>query len=209
METLLKRSGVEAVLFDLGGVVIQFQPGDYFHRMLGMASGDPAPARWDASQWVKEYESGRCDRLTFAAGMIEDFGLEVGPQDFVDLFRRWPNGIFDGAAGLAQELSSHVTVGCLSNTNECHWWEQTEAATIRNLFGDHAYLSFELGVMKPGPEIYAKTQEALDLPPEKIMFFDDRAENAAAARNAGWQAHHVRGPAEARAVIEGLGSKIY
>ncbi len=125
METLLKKTGIEAVLFDLGGVIIQFQPGDYFHHMLGMTEADPAPARWDSCQWVKEYESGRCDRQTFAENMVEDFGLDVRPQEFINLFRRWPNGMFDGAAGLARELSEFVIVGYLSNTNECHWWEQT------------------------------------------------------------------------------------
>jgi hypothetical protein len=39
----------------------------------------------------------------------------------------------------------------------------------------------------------------------RVLFLDDNVVNVAAGRAAGWTAIHVRGPAEARAALVGVG----
>jgi len=52
---------------------------------------------------------------------------------------------------------------------------------------DHITWSYALGMAKPEPAIYLKTAEALDTPPENILFIDDREDNIQAAATLGFQ----------------------
>jgi 2-haloacid dehalogenase len=63
-----------------------------------------------------------------------------------------------------------------------------------------------MGVTKPDPRIYEMVEEDSGIAPERLLFTDDRAENIAAARARGWQAHLFDGPAgwADRLVAEGL-----
>lgn len=196
---------IRTVLFDLGGVVVKFQPGDYFSNMLGMPGAPAAPALWDACPWVTAYESGNCDRQTFARGVIDHFSLEMDDETFLAQFCRWPDGLFPGIQEFIGGLSAKYRIGCLSNTSELHWQSQREAPALWDLFGDLAFLSFELGHMKPGAEIYNLVAEKLACSPAQILFFDDKPANIETARSLGWNAHCVQGPAEAETIVVDLG----
>lgn len=54
---------------------------------------------------------------------------------------------------------------------------------------DGEFASCTVGYRKPDPEYYAEVTRRLALAPEQIVFWDDSADNVAAARSAGWQAH--------------------
>jgi 2-haloacid dehalogenase len=51
-----------------------------------------------------------------------------------------------------------------------------------------------MGVTKPSPKIYRMVEEDCGLPPEALLFTDDRADNIAAAQARGWQVHLFDGP---------------
>ena len=57
----------------------------------------------------------------------------------------------------------------------------------------HVAYSYELGVIKPEPEIYAHVLAALSIGPEDVLFVDDREVNVLAARALGWHAIVFRG----------------
>jgi putative hydrolase of the HAD superfamily len=57
--------------------------------------------------------------------------------------------------------------------------------------------SADLGLCKPEPEIYARADAVYGTAPDQVVFFDDRADNVAAARAHGWDAHIWPGPAAA------------
>lgn len=71
---------------------------------------------------------------------------------------------------------------------------------------DRAYVSAELRLLKPDPAIYAHVEADSGLPPEALIFADDKPENVAAAVARGWKGHVFDGPAgwAARLVAEGL-----
>ena len=58
----------------------------------------------------------------------------------------------------------------------------------RALF-DRTYVSGALGLMKPDPAIYRAVEQDCGLPPESLLFTDDKAENTAAAAVRGWKVH--------------------
>ena len=59
---------------------------------------------------------------------------------------------------------------------------------------DQLYLSGALGVTKPAPRIYEMLEQRCGIPPDRLLFTDDRAENIDAAAARGWQTHLFDGP---------------
>ncbi len=69
---------------------------------------------------------------------------------------------------------------------------------------DVAFSSCYLGLRKPGEAIYRRALDILGTPGQRTLFIDDRAENAAAAENAGMQAICFAGADALRSKLERL-----
>lgn len=193
--------GIDCVVFDLGGVLVELGGVRDFGDMIGEPDDERVWARWLGNTWVRDYERGFCSSDTFARGMVEQFELDGTADEFIERFRAWPRGLFDGAYRLVEALASTVRVACLSNTNEVHWSRQADALRLAELFPTR-FLSHELGLIKPDREIYDHVADRLDIAASSILFFDDNQLNVDAARNAGWQAVRVEGPEAARERLE-------
>ena len=88
------------------------------------------------------------------------------------------------------KLREKYVVYLLSNTNEIHWkW------TCKNLFPyrtfkvedyfEKTYLSFEMKMAKPEPEIFKAILDDAGIEPEETLFIDDSEINCKAAQNLG------------------------
>lgn len=198
MSTAGTSGPISAVLFDMGGVVVELAPLD---ELLGadMAADDFWP-RWLASPTVRRFERGACTIEEFAAGLRSELEVDLDEVDVIDRFRRFPRGLFPGAAAMVDEVRRHTVTGVLSNTNEMHWETQIDAERIAGLFDRH-YLSYRLGLVKPDVEIFHRVIADLDRPADTVLFIDDNQINVEGARRAGFLAHRARGVAEARAVL--------
>ena len=58
---------------------------------------------------------------------------------------------------------------------------------------DRLFVSGHMGVTKPDPRIYAMVEDGCALPPDSLLFTDDRADNIAAAEARGWRCHRFDG----------------
>ena len=54
---------------------------------------------------------------------------------------------------------------------------------------DRRYISGHMGVIKPDADIYEMAEADCGLPPETLLFADDRIDNIRAAEARGWQGH--------------------
>ncbi len=90
---------IDFVLFDLGGVLID--PGGVgpMRELSGLRSEDEVWARWLSCRWVRSFEAGRCSPEEFAAGLVDDWELELEPAAFLDEFARWPGPPYAGCPG--------------------------------------------------------------------------------------------------------------
>ncbi len=84
------------------------------------------------------------------------------------------------------DLSLRNRVLLFSNTNKEHWDWLTGASNGLLANFEH-YLSYEIGLAKPSEESFLHVTEAAGIDPGRSIFFDDLAENVAAARHAGFQ----------------------
>ena len=182
----------EVVLFDLGGVLMDFVG---LRRLAELAGEDDGPAlrdRWIRSPWVGAFERGSCDADAFAAGMVQEWSLDLSPADFMEDFRNWSAGPFPGSLDLVRGLQGTVQTGCLSNTNPAHWQLHLDRwGIVQHL--DWTFTSHEMGMSKPNPAVFLHVIQALDTAPERLLFLDDAAENVRAARAVGLRAEQTRG----------------
>lgn len=190
---------IEVVLFDLGGVLIDFGGVGPLRELSGIGSDDEVWRRWLTCEWVRAFERGECDRDAFAAGVVRDWALPIDGPAFLAEFSGWLGAALPGAAELVSEVQRLVPVGCLSNTNAVHWEHRARWPFVDVL--DHRFLSFELGVVKPDRALFDRVAELLGVPADRVLFLDDNQINVDGAVAAGFRAERVQGPVEARAAL--------
>jgi HAD superfamily hydrolase (TIGR01509 family) len=195
---------IEIVLFDLGGVLIDFGGVDPMKALSGIETDDELWRRWLTCRWVRSFERGDCSAEQFAAGVVDDWKLAIEPAAFLAEFQGWPGGVIPGADELVQRVRDRIPAGCLSNTNALHWDHNFARWPILNAF-DYRFLSYELGIVKPDRELFERVAELLPSPPERVLFLDDNLLNVEAAEVAGFQARHVRGVTEAEPALVAAG----
>ena len=196
---------IRCVLFDLGGVLVRFRGVERVAEWLGDAeAGEEHWRLWLRSPSVRAFELGRLSPEEFAAGFLEEFPLDVEPQELLRELREFVSGPLDGAIELLDELAPRYLVGCLSNTSPLTWPELFREMGLVERF-ERAFASCETGLLKPDPEAYQHVCNELGLAPGEILFFDDASLNVEAARALGFAAARVQGPADCRAELERRG----
>lgn len=185
---------VEAVVFDIGNVLIRWQPEAYFDRLIG-------PERRRAMFGAVDIHA-MMDRID--AG--HEFGEAVA--DTAQAYPDWHDEILwfrDRWGDIAQPAIDHsvrllhglraagVTVFALTNFGAQNFPLSEAQFPFLSAF-DRRYISGEMGLIKPDPAIYAAMEADCGVAPEKLLFTDDRTDNIAAARARGWQVHLFEGP---------------
>lgn len=99
-------------------------------------------------------------------------------------------------------------LGLFSNTSPWHWaYCLKRFGVLSTMFRRHA-LSFELGAMKPDPAAFERATLLAGVAPETIFFTDDRSDNVAAARQAGWDAVTFQSPGQLHEELRQRGVRI-
>ena len=189
----------DVLLFDLGGVLIDFAGFDELSHLLpGGVSRDEIRERWISSPSVQRFERAEITPQEFARGVVPELGLDLGPDEFIEAFVDWARGLYPGARSLLNGLQKVARLACLSNSNELH--TPLHRQSIEPLM-DRYFFSDEIGKVKPDREIYEHVIRDLDVPPRRIAFFDDTPVNVEAAREVGISAYEVDGIAELEAQL--------
>ncbi len=126
-------------------------------------------------------------------------------EDFLGAIFGQSVELANGALGILRELaaSGRYMLGCLNN-------EAREPNDYRfRTFGlgqhfDVALSSCFVGLRKPRPEIYRRALDILGKRPERILFVDDRPENAAAGAAVGMKTIWFKGADTLRRDLEYL-----
>lgn len=197
-------AAIDVVLFDLGGVLVDFGGVEPMKRLSGIDDDDELWRRWLTCEWVRRFERGHCTGEEFAAGVVEDWDLTVTPDAYLDSFRSWIGGPMEGADDLVAATSEVVRVGCLSNTNALHTEDHWQRWPLFRSF-ELPFLSHELGCVKPDREIFERVAAQIEVDPHRILFLDDNVLNVDGALASGWQARRAVGVGGARAALEDVG----
>jgi HAD superfamily hydrolase (TIGR01509 family) len=194
---------VDVLLFDLGGVLIDFAGFAELPRLL---PGTPEPSavrrRWIDSETVHVFERGDIGPGEFARRFVGEWDLELEPEAFLRELEAWARDPYEGATDLLEILRKDFRIACLSNSNELHTTRHRRAI---GRYIDHQIFSNEVGLAKPDPEIFDLAIRTLEVPAHRIAFFDDTAVNVEVAAEAGMDAHLVDGIDELELCLHRIG----
>jgi putative hydrolase of the HAD superfamily len=190
---------VEAAVFDLGGVLVEID----FDRVLAhWAKCARAPLaairarfRLDDPDYLR-HERGELDLAGYFATLRRSLGIDIPDDDFAAGWRSVFVREIPGVRTLLGSIEARAPLYVFSNTNPSHHetWTREYAELLRPF--RKVFASCELGKRKPTPEAFHAVAQAIDVPPEHILFFDDTPANVAGALAVGMQAVHVGSPGD-------------
>ena len=176
----------KAILLDLGGVLVELDfPRAYraAARLTGLDITE-VPERIRRTGLSEPYEQGRISSREFYRRFSAALALRVSYGRFCDLW-----GDMFGAEPLLKPsflagLRARYRLLLVSNTNELHFeWIRRHFPLIEE-FDDYV-LSYEVGSMKPAPEIYLEAVRRAGCAAGECFFADDKEENVDAAGRLG------------------------
>ena len=194
------------VVFDLGGVLIDWDPR-YVYRDMG---GEEAEierflATVATSEWNGQMDAGR----PFAEAVAER--IEAFPEHEAWLrayHERWEDmlgGPIDASVAILKELKENETpLYALTN-----WSAETFPTALRlydflGLF-EGIVVSGQVQKIKPNAEIFHHLVDDFDVRPADAVFIDDNLPNVEASRRLGFHGIHFQGADALRTELEELG----
>ncbi len=189
----MRAKPFDVILFDLGGVLIELTG---IPTMIAWTRGRLTPdqlwERWLSSPAVRKFEKGRSTPEQFSGAMVDEFGLAVSADVFLNEFLYWPRRTYPGTRTLLQNLSTRYTLASLSNISALHWERICNEMDLASYFSNN-FPSFKTGFVKPDKEAYINALAELDCRPERVLFMDDNAANVNTAVSLGMTAFTVAG----------------
>jgi glucose-1-phosphatase len=203
----LNPSSVDALLFDLGRVVINFDIQRTAAAWAERAGRTPADmiARFVRDETFWRYETGQITDDEFFTLVRQSLGVTLSNAE---LIAGWNDTFIGEMPGIAQLLARAATrwpLYAFSNTNTAHvaHFSQHFAEPLSHF--REIFLSSTIKLRKPHAEAYRHVIDAIGVPSERILFFDDLAENIEGARACGLQAVHVTSPTTVAEALAELG----
>jgi putative hydrolase of the HAD superfamily len=197
---------LEALVFDLGGVLIDIDFGRAFAAWgaaAGVAAGAMA-ARFSVDEPYCAHERGEIDERAYFAHLRRALAIELPDADLRAGWHAIIGQPLPGIEAVVRELAQRFPLYVFSNTNITHVAHFTPRLRPLLAHFRHVFTSCELGRRKPEPEAFARLAQRIGKAPARLAFFDDVEENVAGARGAGLLAYRVRSAAEIRTISAGL-----
>lgn len=185
---------ISFIYFDVGGVAIKdFSDSPKWDNMIDSALSIPVKSRADFDKLYDQYEDDFCigkievDDLKpfikerYNPNLADDFSLL---SYFLDHFEK-----NDEIWKIVNSLNSDLKLGLLTD----QYQGMLGGIFAKNLIPprkwDAIIDSSVEGVRKPMPEIYKLAQDRAGVPPEEILFIDNRAKNLVVPKELGWQTY--------------------
>ena len=203
----MSHARFEAVVFDLGGVLIDWDPR-YLYRSI--FDGDEAAmerflAEVATPAWNAELDAGR----TWRDAVETLIAIHPDRRDLIIAYdERWAEmlggPIEETVDVLADLRGTGIRLAALSNWSA----EKFPIARKRYRFLDWfetVVVSGEVGIAKPDPQIVRHLLERTGLAPAATVYVDDVPANVSVAADLGMTALRFTGPASLRRDLEALG----
>ncbi|MDH3920874.1 MAG: HAD family phosphatase [Rhodospirillales bacterium] len=178
-----------SVIFDLGGVLIDWDPRHLYRKLFGdEAAMETFLAEICSPEWNQRQDEGR----SFAAGVAELTARHPEHREMIEAYHaRWPEmlaGALDDTVAILAELNARgQPLYALSN------WSAETFPHARARFDFLGWfrglvISGEEGIKKPSPAIFHLLFQRYSIDPAEAVFIDDSQANVTAARSIGLEA---------------------
>lgn len=197
---------IKAVVFDIGNVLIEWQPERFYDSVIGEARRREMFAAVDLHAMNDKVDMGHnfTDTIYACAEDYPDWRAEI--RMWHDRWIEMAAPVIDHSVRLMGALQAKgVPVFSLTNFGiQSYDYAATHYPFLRAF--DRDFISGHMGVIKPDMQIYQMLEDASGLSGDALIFADDRSDNITAAAARGWRTHLFEGPQgwADRLVSEGL-----
>ncbi|MGE4063406.1 MAG: HAD family hydrolase [Rhodospirillaceae bacterium] len=198
---------IEALLFDLGGVVIEIDLDRVWQRWARDARCRADAIRRPVGMFEPylRYECGAIALEEFFGELRKALGITLSDAELLAGWNEIFVGEMAGIGDVLAQLRPRIPLFAFSNTNQAHVDHFTPRfAPVLSHF-NKVFLSSSIGLRKPDKPAFDHVVAEIGMPAGAVLFFDDSKDNVAGARAAGLQAEHVRNSAEIAAALKRYG----
>lgn len=193
----MSMSGIKAVIFDLGNVLVDFDHMIAARRIMQFTAKSPEEIYrlFFDSGITGVFEEGKIDPGEFFAEVKNMLNLSIGFSEFLPIW----NEIFviseknRKVQELARSLKKRHTIAVLSNINVLHLDYIKTQFRVFDIF-DYVFASCDLKTKKPEAGIYNMALNALSLRAEEVFYTDDRPELIESACKLGLKSFVFKSP---------------
>ena len=195
-----------AVVFDLGGVLLDWNPRHLYRTLFDdEAEMERFLSEVCTMEWHHAHDLGVSPEQTIPP-------LIAAHPEYADMIRAWPErseemlaGPIDGTVDVLRDLTA-AGVPCYALTNMEAWTYpgRRERYPFLTWFDGTIVSGFE-GVAKPDPRVFELLLDRFGLKAADTLFIDDSAKNVEAARAAGMQAIEFESPTTLRRRLKDAG----
>lgn len=184
----------KAVVFDIGNVLIEWQPERFFDAEIGLDRRRALFGAIDLHAMNDRVDTGEnfTDVLMQTARDHPEWAqeLDMWHNRWLDL----ASPVIDHSVRLMAALQERgVPVFSLTNFGiQTYTLAATKYPFLHGF--DRDFISGHMGVIKPDPQIYQMLEDGSGLSGDALLFTDDRHDNIAAADARGWQTHLFESP---------------
>ena len=200
---------IDAVLFDLGNVLIRWDPRNHYkdrfasaeemERFLAEIARAPGTTRWISASRSRR-------RLPSARRSIPQHAELLG--EWKSQWERMLGGAIDESVALLAELrQAGYRIAALTNWSAETFPVARERFPFLGWFEDIVISGVE-GIAKPDPAMFALALQRTGFVAERTVFIDDNLPNIEGARAIGMHTVHFSSTAQCRDELRALGVRV-
>jgi FMN phosphatase YigB (HAD superfamily) len=209
LDSDLDYGAIDAVIFDMGGVIIDLDYGQTIaalSALSGLSVGEVGDryAQHQQDPLFDDFETGRIDAIAFRLGLrnlLDLAPVDQGGCSDAALDEAWNALILHlppGRIDWLRRLQDQKRTFLLSNNNEIHLRRCDELlrqaagpdATWSDLF-ERVYLSHQCRDRKPHGSLFQRVIDENQLDPARTLFLEDTAQHLVGARTVGLQTRRI------------------
>lgn len=181
---------IEAVVFDVGRVIIQWDLRHLFAKLIS----DEQELDWFCAnvvteEWHFEHDAGRplSEMVPERKALFPQYAHLI--DAYATRFNETVPGPVPGTAELIEKLAARgIPLFAITNFGAEFWVQFRPTQPVLDHFRD-IVVSGDEKLAKPDPAIFELACERFGYPASEMLFIDDNAANTRAAQNLGWHVH--------------------
>lgn len=201
----MPKSAIKALLFDMGGVVLEVDFEKVFQSWASMSALDELQikSRFQMDKHYQQHEIGQLEASGFFDHLRQTLQLTATDEEMCCAWNAIFGQEITASLNAIDAVRHRIPTYGFTNTNRTHqsYWEHN-FPRIRNTF-EKLFVSSEMGLRKPDAEAFEFILNDISVEPGQLLFFDDSAENLEGAELMGIQTVLVT---DSESVIRALNS---
>ncbi len=201
---------IRTLLFDLGGVIIDFNFERAFRYWAARSSCDPAELgrRFSLDEPYEQHERGELSASSYFSALRRSLNVSLSDDELIAGWNDVYLGVLPEMLPMLSAASRHFPLYAFTNSNPTHQSEWSVRFADELSIFNNIFVSSELGLRKPDPEAFSEVASQTGFRISEFLFFDDSPENVEGARCAGMHAVLVQSSSDVRDALLQLGLKI-